>query len=141
MHIIDLYPPEKGVHNDNKADHIKEPPEGFAMIPDGFPLPSTFPRLGSIEAKPIVYPYEVKVKKDVVKYRDVEIFDENGEPVLDENGQPVVEKEQYTEKETVIEQREKVIMTVTKMTEGTLPEPVEPEPTTDEVLNALLGVE
>ncbi len=49
-----------------------------------------------------------------------------------------------TEGETVIEQREYTMLTVTAMTEGTLPEPIpepEPEPTADELINALLGVE
>lgn len=100
MHIIDLTPLEAGVYNDHKADHITEPPEGWAMIPEDFPLPSTFPRLGSIEAEEITYPYDIEVEKDG---------------------------------EMVTEQRERVIMTVTAMTEGTLPEPVDPEPTEEEL--------
>lgn len=42
-----------------------------------------------------------------------------------------------------IKQHERIIMTVTSMTEGTLPDipEVEPEPSTEEILNALLGVE
>lgn len=107
MHIINLTPLEAGVYNDHKADHITAPPEGWAMIPEDFPLPSTFPRLGSIEAKEITYTYDVETEKT---------DEETGEMV------------------TVTEQREKVIMAVTAMTEGTLPEPVEPEPTTEELL-------
>lgn len=45
--------------------------------------------------------------------------------------------------EIVTKQQEKPMMTVTEMTEGTLPEPTpepEEEPTDTEVLNALLGV-
>ena len=79
MHIICLTPDEPGVYNDHKADHITCPPDGWAYIPEDFPKPSTFPRLGSIEAEDI-------------------------------DG----------------------VMTVTAMTEGTLPDPVpepEPEPT------------
>lgn len=90
MHIICLTPLEEGVYNDHKADNITAPPEGWAYIPEDFPLPSTFPRLGSIEAEEIEH-----------------------------------------------------IMTVTAMTEGTLPEPIpaeEVEPTTEEILNAMLGV-
>lgn len=101
MHIINLTPLEEGVYNDHKADHITEPPEGWAMIPEDMVLPSTFPRLSSLEAKEITYPYEVEVEKDG---------------------------------EMVTEQRERVIMTVTAMSEGTLPDPVEPEPTEMEVL-------
>lgn len=53
MHIICLTPVEEGVYNDHKADHIKAPPAGWAMIPKDFPLPSTFPRLGSVEAEEV----------------------------------------------------------------------------------------
>lgn len=82
MHIICLTPIEEGVYNDHNADHITTPPDGWAMIPEGFPLPSTFPLLGSIEAEEIEH-----------------------------------------------------IMTVTAMTEGTLPNPV--EPSTKEQIMAL----
>lgn len=107
MHIIDLTQLEVGVYNDHKADNITEPPKGWAMIPDDMVLPSTFPRLGSIKAEPITYPYEVDVE---------------------------VRNEETGEVEIVKEQRERVIMTVVEMTEGTLPEPVEPEPTNDELV-------
>ena len=106
MHTICLTPVEEGVYNDHKADHITAPPEGWAMIPDGMVLPSTFPRLGSLEAENISYQYDVEVEK---------VNEETGEV------------------EIVKEQRERVIMTVTKMTEGALPEPVEPEPTDSEL--------
>ena len=106
MHIIDLTPLEEGVYNDHKADHITAPPEGWAMIPYDMVLPSTFPRLGSIEAKEITYTYDVETEKQ---------DEETGEMV------------------TVTEQREKVIMTVTAMTDGTLPEPVDPELTEEEL--------
>lgn len=86
MHIICLTPLEKGVYNDHEADHITAPPEGWAMIPEDFPLPSTFPRLGSLEAENVTYTYEVEL----------------------EDGK--------------IEKHERVMMTVTAMTAGTLPE-------------------
>ena len=116
MHVIDLTPLEEGVYNDHESDNITEPPEGWAMIPTNMEKPSTFPRLGSIKAEPITYTYDVEVEK---------VNEETGEV------------------EIITEQRERVIMTVTEMTEGTLPEiiEVEPEPTTEELLNALLGVE
>lgn len=104
MHIICLTPLEPGVYNDHNASHISTPPEGWAYIPEDFPLPSTFPRLGSLEAEELIYGREVQ--------------DENGETVTHE----------YT------------MMTVTAMTEGTLPEPVpvpEPVPTTEERLAAV----
>jgi hypothetical protein len=90
MHIICLTPLAPGVYNDHKADHITAPPDGWAYIPEDFPLPSTFPRLGSIEAEELTYT------------RDVEVPNEDGEPVTE-----IVE---YT------------MMTVTAMTEGSLPE-------------------
>lgn len=116
MHIIQIKPLEDGVYNDHASNNITTPPEGWAMIPEDMVLPSTFPRLGSLEAEEITYTYDVKVEKT---------------------------NEETGETEIVTEQRERVIMTVTKMTEGTLPEPepeVEPEPTAEEMLNAMLGV-
>ena len=50
MHIINLTPLAPGVYNDHRADHITAPPEGWAYIPEDMSLPSTFPRLGSIDA-------------------------------------------------------------------------------------------
>ena len=94
MWIINLTPLAPGVYNDHRADHITAPPDGWAMIPDDFAVPSTFPRLGSIEAKEIVYGF--------------------GEDAFS-------------------------IMTVTSMTDGTLPEQTEdvPIPTMDERLASL----
>lgn len=109
MHIICLTALEEGVYNDHASDNITEPPEGWAMIPPNMEKPSTFPRLGSIKAEPITYTYDVEVEK---------VNEETGEIKM------------------VTEQRERVIMTVTEMTEGTLPEPVEPEPTETEQLRA-----
>lgn len=105
MHIICLTPLEPGVYNDHKADHIAAPPEGWAYIPEDFHLPSTFPRLGSLEAEEKTYTREVEVQ--------MEGTDEDGN----------------TKTEILTETREYTMMTVTAMTEGTLPEPdPEPEP-------------
>ena len=151
MHIICLTPLTEGVYNDHKADHITAPPDGWAYIPEDFPLPSTFPRLGSIEAEELTYTRDVEVQKEVTKQREVESFreviktrevparDEEGNDLLDEDGnsvmileeytdfEPCTVTEEYTELETVTEQREYTMLTVTAMTEGTLPEPA-PEP-------------
>lgn len=89
MRIINLTPRVPGVYNDIAADHITAPPEGWAIIPDGFPLPSTYPRLGSIDAEELTYTREVKS--------------------FDEDGNLITIPEKYT------------MMTVTAMTEGTLP--------------------
>ena len=133
MHIICLTPLEPGVYNDHSAEHITMPPEGWAYIPDDFPLPSTFPRLGSLEAEEVTYTREA----EVIKTRDVPVLDDEGNPVLDEEGNPITMPEEYTDTET----QEYTMTTVTAMTEGTLPEPEpEPEPTADELINALLGV-
>lgn len=124
MWIIDLTPLAPGVYNDHRADHITAPPDGWAMIPDDFPVPSTFPRLGSIEAEEVTYTREVEVQKEVTKTRGVPQYDEDG------NMLAVVVTEEYTELETVMEEQEYTMMTVTAMTEGTLPDP-EPEPTAE----------
>ena len=122
MHIICLTPLAPGVYNDHKADHIAYPPEGWAVIPEVFPLPSTFPRLGSIEAEEMPYTREVEVQKEVTKTREVESFDAEGKPIT--------VTEEYTEMEIVTETVEYTMMTVTAMTEGTIPEPA---PETDEI--------
>lgn len=129
MHIICLTPIEDGVYNDHTAEHITTVPDGWAYIPDDFPLPSTFPRLGSVEAEEVTYTKEVEVEKDVTKTKAV--------PVYDADGNLTTETEEFTERETVTEEREYTMMTVTAMTEGTLPEPEDPEPTTDERVAAL----
>lgn len=105
MHIICLTPLAEGVYNDHKADHITTPPEGWAYIPEDFTLPSTFPRLGSLKAEEVTYTREVEVQKEVT--------DEDGNTKID----MVMEEQKYT------------MMTVTAMTEGELPEPVEEAPT------------
>lgn len=97
MKIICLTPLEEGVYNAYERNNISTPPEGWAYIPEDFPLPSTFPRLGSLKAE------------EMTHTREVEVMGEDGE--------------MHTE------EREFTYMTVTAMTEGTLPEPVpEPDP-------------
>lgn len=87
MHMINLTPVAPGVYNDHKADHIVAPPEGWAYIPEDFPLPATFPRLGGIEAENVTY-------------------------IREENGTA----------------REYTMLTVTAMSEGTMPETVVEQP-------------
>lgn len=124
MHIICLTPIEDGVYNDHKADHISCPPDGWAVIPEDFPLPATFPRLGSIEAEEVTYTREVEVLKEVTKTREVESFDEEGNPIT--------VTEEYKEMDTVIEKQEYTMLTVTAMTDGTMPDPP-PAPDPDEI--------
>lgn len=129
MHIICLTPIAEGVYNDHKADHITAPPDGWAYIPEDFVLPSTFPRLGSIEAEELTFYREVEVEKPATKTRDTGMVDEDGNPIM----------ETYTEMETVTEERAYTMMTVTAMTEGTLPDPVPEDntPTTEERITLL----
>lgn len=115
MHIICLTPIEEVVYNDHSAEHITAPPEGWAYIPEDFPLPSTFPRLGSIEAEELTYTREVEVQREVTKTREI--------PYLDLDGKPMTEE--YKEMETVTEEQTYTMMTVTAMTEGTLPDMTE----------------
>lgn len=105
MHIICLTPLEEGVYNDHASDNITVPPEGWAYIPEDFHLPSTFPRLGSLEAEEKPYTRRVKVQ--------MEGTDAEGNARMEE----LTEEQEYT------------MMTVTAMTEGTLPEP-SPDPGT-----------
>lgn len=128
MHIICLTPIEPGVYNDHSAEHITAPPEGWAYIPEDFPLPSTFPRLGSIEAEELNYTREVEVEREVIKTRPVES--------LDEDGNTVTVTEEYTETETVMETHEYTMLTVTAMTEGTLPEPAAETPSQLDMIEA-----
>lgn len=107
MLVICLTPLEAGVYNAYERNNISTPPNGWAYIPDDFPLPSTFPRLGSLKAEEKTYTREI----------------------VGADGN--VHTSEYT------------MMTVTSMTKGTLPDPVpepDPVPTTEEILNAMLGV-
>lgn len=124
MHIINLTPLVEGVYNDHSSDSITAPPDGWAYIPEDFELPSTFPRLGSITAEEVTYTRDVERQKEVTKERDTGMVDEDGNPIM----------EKCTVMETVKEERAYTMLTVTEMTEGTLPEPVDPEPTTEEIL-------
>ena len=108
MHIICLTPIEYGVYNDNFSN-ITSIPDGWAYIPEEFNLPSTFPRLGSLQAKELTYTREVEVEKEVIKTRDITLPDGS------------ITTEEYTEIETVIEPQEYKMMTVISMTEGELP--------------------
>lgn len=134
MHIICLTPLAPGVYNDHKADHIPCPPDGWAYIPEDFPLPSTFPRLGSIEAEEVAYTREEEVYRPVTKTREVEGFDMEGKPITI--------TEEYTEMEFVTETVEYTMMTVTAMTEGTMPPDPDPDTISDsEALRIITGGE
>ena len=142
MRIIEIKALDNGAHR-NQTGNFKTVPEGYAIIPDDMAIPSTFPFVNIEVAEETRY-NEVKALKDVPKTRDVIQYDENGAPVLDEEGNPIKVTEKYTVKEVVTEQIPYTVMVVTSMTEGVMPEPDPvpvPEPTTDEILDTLLGVE
>ena len=131
MWIVNLEANPNGSHNDHRADHITTVPDGWAMIPDDFTVPSTFPFVG-IEAEDVTFYREVEVEKEVTKVRNVPMYEEI-DGVLAEVG---VKMEEYTEMETVTEEVPYTVHTVTAMTEGEVPEveEEEPEPTEVELL-------
>lgn len=114
MHIICLTPLEEEIYNDRASDTITTPPEGWAVIPEGFELPATFPRLGSLVAEEKTYTREVEVEKEVTKTRAV--------PVMGADGELITAEEEFTERERTTELREYTMMTVTEMTESVFPE-------------------
>lgn len=90
---------------------INHVPEGYAQIPDDMPIPDTFPFV-NIEVA------------DEVRYTEKSVYNEDTE-------------------ETIIEKIPYTVKVVTSMTAGVVPppEPIpEAEPTTDEILDVLLGV-
>lgn len=132
MHIINLTPCEPGVYTAFNPNNRNSVPEGWAMIPEDFPLPSTFPRLRSLKAKELTYTREVTVPMK----REVPVQDDEGNPVLDAEGNPLTKTEEYMGTKQV----PYTMMTVTAMTPGIVPEPV-PEPpappATEEHLSAI----
>lgn len=148
MTMIEIVALQNGAHRNQTFHGIL--PDGWAVIPEDMVIPETFPFV-NIEAEEITHYRDVQVMRDVTKTREVEQFrevtktrevpvlDDEGNPVLDEDGnsvltteeytdyEPATVTEEYTEMEMVVEEQEYTMMTVTAMTEGTLPEP-EPEP-------------
>lgn len=64
MWIVDLTTNPNGSHNDHRADHIASVPEGWAMIPEDFSVPASFPFV-SIEAEEVTHTREVEVARGV----------------------------------------------------------------------------
>ena len=46
MWILKLESNPNGSHDDHQSDHITAPPAGWAVIPEGFSLPESFPFVG-----------------------------------------------------------------------------------------------
>ena len=127
MWIVKLEALPNGAHQNLKGDGVAAPPDGWAVIPEDFTVPSTFPFV-SIEAEEVTYTREVEVEKEVTKTRETGMVDEDGNPIMEE----------YTVMEMVKESREYTMMTVTEMTVGTLPEPMPETPTKLEQMEAKL---
>lgn len=111
MRIIEIEALDNGAHR-NQTGNFKTIPEGYALIPDGMTIPSTFPFVNIEVAE------EIRYKKERTLNEETEKYETNDIP--------------YTV--TVV-----TSMTEGVMPE---PEPVpEAEPTTAEILDTLLGVE
>jgi hypothetical protein len=110
MRTIEIEALPNGAHN-NQTSNINYIPEGYAQIPDDMPIPDTFPFV-NIEVG------------DETRYTEKSVYNE--------------ETEEYETKKIPY-----TVKVVTSMTEGIVP-PVEPVPereaTTDEIIDALLGV-
>ena len=143
MRIVEIKAMPNGGHVNLSGDSVSCPPDGWAMIPEGFPVPDTFPFLNEIKVEEITYYNEVKVPAK----REVPVLDDEGNPVLDEEGNPLTETEDYMDTKQV----PYTMMTVTSMTPGIVPEPAPepvPEPTMEErnradidYLAVMMGVE
>lgn len=68
MYIVNLTALENGAHQANNSDWITIVPEGWAMIPDDFTVPSTFPFVG-IEAEEVTHYRTVEVEPGVTEER------------------------------------------------------------------------
>ena len=120
MRLIEIDALPNGAHR-NQTINVDIPvPDGWAYIPDDMTIPQTFPFV-DIVVEEKVYAREVEVQKEVVKWVDTGEVNDDGDAVM----------ERVTEMETVTETQEFTMMTVTSMTEGTVPEP-EPEPEPEE---------
>ena len=142
MQIVKLEANPNGAHSALYFEQGGTVYNGWAMIPEGFPVPDTFPFVG-IQAEEVTHHREVECTRMVTKTRAVESFDEEGTPVT--------LTEEYQVEETCTEQEPYTVMTVTGMTPGIVPEPApapEPEPTMEErnradidYLAIMMGVE
>jgi hypothetical protein len=134
MTIISIKSQKNGAHS-SQSWGFKPIPEGYAQIPDDMVIPDTFPFVNIEVAEETRYK-EIQKIKDVVKTVEIPVYDEEGNVIS-------TKTKEYTVKEAYTEQIPYTVMVVTSMTEGVVPErPPEPipEPTTDEILDVLLGV-
>ena len=120
MRIIEIKALDNGAHRNQTCEDMNVP-DGWAIIPEDMPVPLPFPFV-NIEVEEVTYYREVEESRDVTK-----VHESTGE--------------EYTEKEVVRKQEPYKVMTVTKMSEGTVPAP-EPEievvPTAQEDVDEML---
>lgn len=131
MKILEINALPNGAHRNQEWDKLPIP-DGWAVIPEDMEL-ENFP-FGNVTAEEITHYRDGEVMRDVTKTREVESFDEEGNPIT--------VTEEYTEQEMVNEQQPYGVMTVTGWESLPMPEP-ESEPvdlTVDAIINALLGV-
>ena len=110
MQIIEIKALDNGARR-NQTGNFTTIPEGYALIPDDMTIPDTFPFVN------------IEVAEET-RYNEIPHYNEETE-------------------ETGIERIPYTVTVVTSMTAGVMPEPVPEvvsEPTADEILDTLLGV-
>ena len=117
MRLVEIAALKNGAHRNQTTSAEVSIPDGWAVIPDDMVLES-FP-FGEVTAEEVTYYRDVEVAKEVVKTREIETFDEEGNPVT--------VTEEYTETEFVTEQKPYTAMTVVRWAPGTIPEVEAPE--------------
>lgn len=122
MRLIEIKALSNGAHRNQNANFIKIP-EGYALIPDDMPIPDTFPFVDIEVAEETRYK-EIRKIKDVVKTLEIPVYDEEGNVIS-------TKTKEYTVKEAYTEQIPYIVMVVTSMTAGVMPEPT-PTPVPDE---------
>ena len=112
MKILEIKALENGAHrNQTWNSHDYDIPEGYALVPNDMVTPNNLSFVN------------IEVAEET-RYKEIPRYNEKTEEME-------TERIPYT------------VMVVTSITEGVVPEPVPepiPEPTTDDILNALLGV-
>jgi hypothetical protein len=77
MHIVQLKALSNGAHPDLCSENITAPPDGWAVIPEGFPLPASFPFV-DLQAE------------ELPCCRSVEIPGEDGETIMKQDTHTVL---------------------------------------------------
>ena len=67
MWIVKIEANQNGSHNDNNANYISTVPDGWAMIPDGFAVPDSFPFV-DLEAEEQIHYRKVVTLEGLVEH-------------------------------------------------------------------------